>query len=250
MILLFTDFGIAGPYIGEMKLALYRHAPGVPIVDLIADVPPFRPLEAAYLLAALTHGAPTGSVYLCVIDPGVGSARLPVIVKADDYWYVGPENGLLDVVASRARQHGFWEIEWRPDVMSQSFHGRDLFAPVAGMLAMGQTPDKIGCRALDRRLDNVPADCPRVIYIDHFGNAMTGLTANAVADRARLEVAGRRIERAGTFSDVPPGTPIWYENSSGLVEIAVNQGSAAEVVGLSVGDSVEVRLDPSPSGGG
>ncbi len=241
MIVLFTDFGPAGPYVGEMKAVLYRQAPGVPLVDLFADAPAFDPMACAYLLAAYTSGFPDGTVFLCVVDPGVGGARLPVVVEADKRRYVGPDNGLFELVARRADRARWWEITWRPERISASFHGRDLFAPVAARLARGEPPPGEELRAADRPGGDWPDDLARIIYVDHFGNAMTGLRAQTLAPGTILEAAGRRFERVRTFSDAPPGAAFWYENANGLAEIAVNRGGAGPELGLGVGAPVTVR---------
>ena len=142
MIALFTDFGWQGPYVGQMKAVLYKHALSKPIVDLMHDAPTFNPRSSAYLLASVVSCFAKDSVFLCIVDPGVGSAeRKPVIVKADDYWFVGPDNGLFNIVAKRANKLEWWDITWQPDNLSNTFHGRDLFAPVAGLLANGKMHD-------------------------------------------------------------------------------------------------------------
>src|SRR5215472_7547765 len=140
MIALFTDFGLAGPYTGQVMATLHHVAPRVPVVSLFADAPSARPKPSAYLLAAYAAWFPAGTVLLCVVDPGVGSARRAVVAEADGRLHVGPDNGLFDLVLRRAAGSRLWEITWRPPVLSASFHGRDLFAPVAARLAAGAAP--------------------------------------------------------------------------------------------------------------
>src|SRR5262249_47000472 len=140
VIALFTDFGAAGPYVGQMKAVLCREAPAVPVIDLMADAPACEPKSSAYLLAALAPWLSAGSVCLAVVDPGVGGRRAPIVVEADGRRFVGPDNGLFELVARRAAAAQAWEIAWRPPQLSASFHGRDLFAPVAGRLAAGTLP--------------------------------------------------------------------------------------------------------------
>ncbi|HHH35483.1 MAG TPA: hypothetical protein ENK48_01475 [Gammaproteobacteria bacterium] len=238
MIVLFTDFGLEGPYVGQMKAVLYREAPGVAVVDLFSDAPTHDPLASAYLLAAYAMAFPPDSVFLCVVDPGVGSGRPPVAVEADGRWYVGPGNGLFNMVARRSDRLRCWRITWRPDRLSATFHGRDLFAPVAARLARGETPpgeplDPAAC--LD---EGWPDDYASIVYIDHFGNAMTGVRASVLSSDALLEVRGRRIAHARTYAEVPEGRAFWYENANGLVEIAVNRGRAADLLQLAPGDPV------------
>ena len=240
MIVLFTDFGLLGPYTGQVKAVLHRIAPAVPVIDLFADAPAGNPKASAYLLAAYAAWFPTRTVFLCVVDPGVGGSRPPAMVEADGNWYVGPGNGLFELVRRRAGKAQDWDIEWRPERLSASFHGRDLFAPVAAMLALGKPPPgRLQAEAPDREWD-WPDDLGEVVYIDHFGNAMTGLRANMLAANARLAVAGQPVERASTFSDRPQGAALWYENSNGLAEIAVNQARADRALGLAIGTPVEV----------
>ncbi len=241
MIVLFTDFGLEGPYTGQVKAVLYRTAPGVPIIELFANAPPGRPKPAAYLLAAYGSWFPPGTVLLAVIDPGVGSARAPVIVEAEGRWYVGPDNGLFELVTRRAAAARTWEILWRPDGLSASFHGRDLFAPVAGQLARGELPSGMPRAAETGRYGDWPDDLPEIVYIDRYGNAMTGLRAACLPNDAQLVVCGRTLRRVRTFSDAPPGEAFWYGNSNGLAEIAVNTGRAADALGLVVGDPVAIR---------
>lgn len=235
MIHIYTDFGLGGPYVGQMHAVLAEAAPSVPRIDLMHDAPRFAPVAAGILLAAICHDLPPGGVVLAVVDPGVGSARRGIVLRAGGRWLVGPDNGLL-AFATRIDGAEAWEITWQPPGLSASFHGRDLFAPVAARLAMGEAPpgtpiDPLGLRDAGRE----PV-LSAVIYIDDFGNAMTGLVPPADGSAPiALGIGGEVLGRARTFSDVPPGEAFWYENALGLVEIAVNQGSAAGRLGLSQG---------------
>lgn len=240
MIVLFTDFGLEGPYTGQMKAALYRDAPGVPIIDLFADAPVGDPKASAYLLAAYAAWFPEGTVFLSVVDPGVGGDRPPVVVEADGRVFVGPGNGLLELVQRRAAKSAGFEIVWRPARLSASFHGRDLFAPVAAMIARGDKPARRPIDEARVRRPDWPDDLAAIVYIDHYGNAMTGMRAAALRPETKLVVAGRTLVKARTFSDQPQGEAFWYENSNGLAEIAVNRGRADRDLGLAVGAPVAV----------
>ena len=240
MIVLFTDFGLQGPYTGQMKAVLYQLVPAVPTIDLFADAPVGNPKASAYLLASYAQWFPAGTVFLCVVDPGVGGTRPPIILEADGRWYVGPGNGLFELVQRRAATTRSWDIDWKPERLSASFHGRDLFAPVAAMLARGESPPGRARKDDTHRRTDWPDDLCEIVYIDHFGNAMTGLRAVTLQRESRLVVAGRVLERAATFSDRPPGMAFWYENSNGLAEIAVNQGRADRELGLAIGISIEI----------
>jgi Uncharacterized conserved protein len=240
VIVLFTDFGLEGPYIGQMKAILYRQVPGVAVVDLFSDVPPFDPIGAAYLLAAYSSDFPEDTVFLCVVDPGVGGPRRGAIVAAGGLRYVGPDNGLFNVVAHRGKHVRWWDITWQPKRLSASFHGRDLFAPIAARLLRGEAPPGKECDPEGRILPGWPNDLPKLIYVDRFGNAMAGLRASVLPERAVLKVHGHRVAQVHTFSNVPIGQSFWYENANGLVEIAVNQGRADQALGLRIGDDVVV----------
>ncbi len=246
MIILFTDFGMAGPYTGQMKAVLAQTAPAAPVIDLFADAPSHDPMPGAYLLAAYAPPFPAGSVFVCVVDPGVGGTRTPLAIAADGRWFVGPDNGLFEIVRRRAASSQCREITWRPERLSSSFHGRDLFAPVAARLWLGGDPDGLSRPTDGLRQQDWPDDLAEIVYIDHFGNAMTGLRAAALPARAGLRAGGRDIPRARTFSDSRPGAPLWYENANGLAEIAVNRGRAEGALGLRIGMPVAVTASPAP----
>lgn len=257
MIVLFTDFGLSGPYTGQVKAVLAREAPGVPVVDLFADAPAFDPQLSAYLLAAYAAEFPAGSVFVCVVDPGVGTERRPLVVEADGRRFVGPDNGLFELVRRRAAAVRAWAIDWRPDRLSASFHGRDLFAPVAARLAMGaemggaemgsavpaSPVDPAAAHPVGIAWPGWPDELARIVYVDVYGNAMTGIRAASLPEGVRLHAGGRTIRRGRTFADVPAGEALWYGNSSGLAEIAVNRGRADRDLGLSVGLPVAVTAD-------
>jgi S-adenosylmethionine hydrolase len=234
MLILVTDFGLEGPYIGQVQAVLQQQAPGIPLINLFSDLTPFAIQDAAYLLPAYAAGFPAGSVFLCVVDPGVGGRRPGVVVQADERWYVGPDEGLFALVTRRAHAIQSWRL---PEVAgaAPSFHGRDVFAPAAAYLARnrriitGWEPCPVAARA------DWPNELPRVVYIDRFGNAITGVRAATVPPAACLSIAGRTLTQAPTFSAVAAGEPFWYANSSGLVEIAVNRGRADTLLGIEVG---------------
>lgn len=238
-IALVTDFGAGGPYVGQVKLRLSGLVPRVPVIDLISDLVPFRADLAAYFLPALVRDMPPHTLYLCVVDPGVGGERSALAIEADEDWYVGPDNGLLALIARRASE-GVLRIDWRPEILSSSFHGRDLFAPVATMLCNGQVPR---CTRIDQDAvigSDWPDGLAKVIYADGYGNLITGIQATGLDRGTRLRVGGRDIVYARTFCAVPPGQAFWYEDSFGLVELAVNQGNAGCALGLGLGDWVEL----------
>ena len=239
VVALYTDFGVEGPYVGEMTLAVERLQPSARVVSLMHDAWPYDVQASAYLLPAVGYQLEAGDCCVAIVDPGVGTARHATAVLADDVWYVGPDNGLLAIIARRAQSVQAWHVEWQPADLSMTFHGRDLFAPVGAALA--------GCNAGDLRavpemqnarpipVDEIdraswPADLPRVIYVDRYGNLMTGLRAASCPQENCMELAGVMIRHAPTFAEAPAGKPFWYANSQGLVEIAVNQGSASHLL--------------------
>ena len=237
-IVLFTDFGLAGPYTGQMKTVLRREAPASDIIDLFADAPAGDPKRAAYLLAAYAQWFSAGTVFCCVVDPGVGGPRRALALEADRRWYVGPDNGLFELVLRRAATAQAFEIAWRPEKLSASFHGRDLFAPCAARLAQGERTGL--APAAPTRHPAWPEDLFEVVYIDHYGNALTGLRAATLATDSILSTETARIAHAATFSAVPAGAAFWYENSNGLAEIAVNLGRADHALGLHIGSPVAI----------
>jgi S-adenosylmethionine hydrolase len=240
MIVVFTDFGLEGPYVGQMKAVLHNAAPGIPLVDLMADAPAFDARAAAYLLAAYVPAFPTGAVFLAVVDPGVGGGRRPLVVEAGGQWFVGPDNGLLALAARRPKAARAWQITWRPPTLSASFHGRDLFAPVAARLVRGESPPGTPCPIAGMVGADWPEDLAEIVYLDRFGNAVTGLRADRLGWDAVLLAGGQRLKRASTFSDVAEGAAFWYENANGLVEIAANRARADRLLSLEPGDAVEL----------
>ncbi|WP_455219253.1 SAM hydrolase/SAM-dependent halogenase family protein [Kaarinaea lacus] len=245
MIVLYTDYGINGPYVGQLKNVIAQLSPDTLMIDLMHDAPSYDAEASAYLLAALVDEFPDNTIFLCVVDPGVGGNRKPVVVRVGEKWFVGPDNGLFNVVAlhgAGVQEVQWWCIDWQPSRLSSSFHGRDLFAPVAAMLANGEpVPGETLLLEKKQKID-WPADLAKVIYIDHFGNVITGIRASAVTLDQTLKINGHQFGWARTFSDVNLGDGFWYENANGLVEIAVNQGRASQQYKLRVGDEVHIAI--------
>ncbi len=239
MIVLFTDFGARDPYAGLVKARLIEFAPTRQVVDLLHDVPDFNPHAGAHLLAAFASGFPLGSVFLAVVDPGVGTPRDAVVVMAGGRWFVGPDNGLLSVIAARHADTRLWRITWIPDALSPTFHGRDLFALIAADIARGEFPtDKLSPIG-KLKVEFDAGDLARVIYIDHYGNAWSGV--RKVPHDALVNAKGQSFTHSESFGLVGKGAGLWFNNSVGLLELAVNRGSAAATFGLEVGDAVQVQ---------
>lgn len=241
MIVLFTDFGADDIYVAQVVGRLYAVAPRHPVItSSLHSVPDFEPRSAAHLLAALHRQFAPDAVFLAVVDPGVGTDRAAVVMQADGQWFVGPDNGLLSVIAARATHRAYWRIRTPSRGISASFHGRDLFAPIAAEIATGVLSPSALSPAADLNVHFGPDDLSEVVFTDHFGNAITGLRADRIAHDTAIEVSGRRVSWAPVFSSIARGSPCWYENSLGLVEIAVNCGRASDELGLAAGHPVRL----------
>jgi S-adenosylmethionine hydrolase len=242
-IALLTDFG-DGPYVGQMLLRLSALAPKVAALSLISDLPQYRPDLAGCLLPGLQAGMPNGTLYCCVVDPGVGSDRALLAARSGLDWWLGPDNGLLMPLLRIKEDAVLYRLRWRPERLSASFHGRDWFVPAAARLALGDPVDmeRIARDAI------VGADWPAqracVCYVDAFGNLITGLAADSLPANAELQAGQRRLKAARTFSEVSIGEAFWYRNAFDLVEIAVNQGRADQVLDLGLGAPIEVCAPP------
>ncbi|ABC22612.1 SAM hydrolase/SAM-dependent halogenase family protein [Rhodospirillum rubrum] len=251
LIALATDFGSTGPYMGQMRAVLATAAPGVAVIDLFSDLPAFEPKLAAYALAAHLGPLPPDSVVIGVVDPGVGGERRAVALRVDGRWLVGPDNGLFAPLVRRGLTTEAWTLACPPQA-SASFHGRDVFAPAAGALARGDRSGLVAAidpASLDR--PDWPDDLPHIVYIDSYGNAMTGLRASKYPGTGVIKVGERPIKRARTFGDVAPGSAFFYTNANGLLEIAVSRGRADQRLGLQLGSPVLVQAaalenDPAP----
>lgn len=239
MIVLFTDFGLSDPYVGQVKASIAIRAPGQTVVDLLHEVPDFNAHAGAHLLAAFAPTFPPGCVFLAVVDPGVGTPRDAVAVQAGGHWFVGPDNGLLSVVAARHADARLWRITWQPDALSATFHGRDLFALIAADIARGEFPEAQLIEIPKLNVEFDAGDLARVVYIDHYGNVWTGV--RGVGKDARVSVAGELFKHYDSYGFAGKGEGFWLVNSVGLLELAVNRGSAAAVFGLKVGDPVQVQ---------
>ncbi len=234
-IAIFTDFGSSGPYVGQMKAVLYGAKVKQPVYDLVGDAPQFDPKASAYLLASLLAFFPVSTVVIAVVDPGVGGDRLPLLVEVDSHYLVGPDNGLFSQVIAQAKQGVVTKIDWLPSRLSTTFHGRDLFAPVAAMVANQQLVPRSILERSGMVGNDWPDDLAEVIYIDHYGNAICGVRVAQLQMGVSISLSGQVLSRGDTFSQMPKGQPFWYQNSMGLLEVAVNQARADQVLGLEVG---------------
>ena len=209
------------------------------VVDLCHSIPPHDIRGAAYLLPAYTRFLPTASIVICVVDPGVGSERPHAVCKADDRWYIGPDNGLFDVLELRTHSFRKYHFQWPGEVCS-SFHARDIYTPAACLLAESAGLDVLQAKPVQTQNQKFSADLSKIIYFDHFGNAITGFRYSSLSDKRFIQIKGHALPRARTFSEVEQGACFWYENANGLIEIAANKGSARDALGLKLGDSFSI----------
>lgn len=237
MIILFTDFGANDIYVGQVHAVLAQQAPGVPVIDLLHAAPDFDICSSAYLLDVLQRRFPAGSVFLAVVDPGVGGGRAPLMVRADGRWFIAPDNGLLTGVIRYATEVTANKVLWAPVDVSTSFHGRDLFAPVAAMLATGITPEHETIAPVQLEWKQ---NLDQVIYVDHYGNAITGRFGDAISKQDRITIKNREISYARYFCEKEAGELFWYVNSIGLVEISANQARADKILSIHVGDTLNI----------
>ncbi len=252
VITLLTDFGTADSYVAEMKGVLLSHAPGITLVDLSHQVPAGGIRTAAYLLGRTWHRFPGGSVHLVVVDPGVGTARPALAVHTGGHFFVAPDNGVLDPVAARDDLQAF-RLPVAPDV-SATFHGRDVFAPAAALLATGASLQSVGTRMAGTLERLTPREhepgTGEVVHIDRFGNLVTDLVPDPDNPDGLIWLEGHLIGPVkSTFADVRPGERLAYLGSGGTLEIAVRDGSAARVLGAAVGSAVR-NIDRAAAGGG
>jgi S-adenosyl-L-methionine hydrolase (adenosine-forming) len=261
VITLTTDFGTGDWFVGTMKGVIQGIHPGAMVVDITHDLRAGDIRGGAFALAASCRFFPRGTVHVAVVDPGVGSRREAIAVQTADHCYVGPDNGVLSWALAKAKIKAIHALEnqaYLLQPLSGTFHGRDIFAPVAAHLSRGVSLRKLGPALKDfvQLTWPEPREQPRgiegeVVYIDRFGNAITNLEAQGLRDldRATCEIRAkrRRVCPVKTFYQaVPQGSPVALVGSSGLLEIAVNGGSAEKALGLKIGTRIVLR--PGPAG--
>ncbi len=254
IITLTTDYGSADPLVGTMKGAMLSVNPAARIVDLTHAVEPYDVLDGALALAQAWSYFPEGTIHVVVVDPGVGTARRPILVRAAGHWFVAPDNGVLWPAVGGAESLAAWHItaqRYFRQPVSRTFHGRDIFGPVAAALSLSKEGGNFGPRITS--IEKIPFPAPRleggrifatVLRVDHFGNLLTSLTAQHAAEarasgKMRLTVGGAQISRlVETFGEGAKGEAVALVGSSGYLEVAVNQGSAARLLGVGRGSEV------------
>jgi S-adenosylmethionine hydrolase len=257
-IALMTDFGTVDGYTGEMKGVLLTRAPDVRLVDVTHRISPGDVAAGAWALRRVWDRFPEDTVHLVVVDPGVGSDRRPLAARIASRWFVGPDNGLLTHVL------GQWNVgdarRLDPDAiglapLSDTFHGRDLFAPAAAHLIAGGSPGGLGSRVDPGSLVRLSAPKPerrpgpdgseeirgRIVHVDRFGNLISNVPSDWLPDPPVVAVGSHRLEEISrSFAAVARGEPVLIRGSGGTLEICVRGGSAAEMLGVGRGASVEV----------
>tara|TARA_B100001123_G_scaffold19809_2_gene22025 strand:+ start:236 stop:1003 length:768 start_codon:yes stop_codon:yes gene_type:complete len=250
-ITLLTDFGTRDGFVGAVKGVLAALAPGVIVDDISHDVPAGDIRAAGHALSRYWRRYPEGTVHLVVVDPGVGTGRRALACSAARRFLVAPDNGVLTPVLATSGSRCFGiEGSAHPAPISPTFHARDVFAPVAALLASGSTLSLVGPAVDDPVVVYEPeamrmgeAGLGAVVGVDRFGNATTNLPGGWVEDRSVVEVAGLRLVVCGTYGDVASGDALALVDSEGWIEVAVRDGSAADL--LSLGAGTPVRLNPS-----
>jgi S-adenosylmethionine hydrolase len=252
-----TDFGLSDHYAGVMKGVVLGIAPDVRIVDITHEIHAFEPMEAGFVIAQAYPYFPKRTIHVVVIDPGVGTTRRPILVEAAGQYFIGPDNGVFSFLYLREKKkvRAITAEKYFLHPVSATFHGRDVFSPVAAYLALGTAAARFG-KIIDdyARTDLLhPTRTARrawtgsVMKVDRFGNLITNFHHDEFPDlRLRpfsMAIGPRTIERiATTFAAMEPGEPYLVIGSSGYYEVAVNQASAAKLLGCGLGSPAELTI--------
>lgn len=255
IITLTTDFGLADPFVGMMKGVMLGIAPTAQLVDITHEIRSYDILEAALIIEGSYRYFPQGTVHVVVVDPGVGSDRRPMAAAANGHIFVAPDNGVLSLVlhtdpdASLTPAYQITNDSLFQGPVSRTFHGRDIFAPVAAHLAQGTPVESVGPRIVDFVKKPFPAPRPQgdrlvgtVLRIDKFGNIMTNFRLENLGQEFSIRVAGLSITQlCSNFSEAGAGEFFAIEGSAGFIELALNQGSAAERLKVERGAEIELE---------
>jgi S-adenosylmethionine hydrolase len=252
-----TDFGHKGPFAGVMKGVILQRLPAARVIDLAHDIPPQWPPEAGFWVRRAYPYFPRGTVHLAIVDPGVGTERDILIVTSDDHTFVAPDNGLLAQLLDAAADARVYRLDMTRlgslgiENPSASFHGRDIFAPLAAELASGRvTPAQIGIETRDWTpgwMDEPEVYADKVVgsivTIDAFGNLISNIDAGLLRDFEQpiAQIAGHELPMLQTYGRAQPGELLALINSFGVVEIAKAESSAAEGLGVGRGAPLTVR---------
>jgi len=252
IITLTTDFGTHDGFVGQMKGVILGINPEARLIDITHDIEPFQVLQGALVLKGVSRHFPEGTIHVAVVDPGVGGPRRGIVLRCRDLYYVGPDNGLFSLLISSASQWEAREIlraEFMLPRPHPTFHGRDVFAPAAAHLSTGISFDRLGPPITDPVILPIPGVeanseglAGEVIYVDRFGNLTTNIEEEMLTGEVKTVALGdvtiKGISRYFTEAEV--GAPLALINSFGLLEIAVNLGNAAALLGLGKGAQIKV----------
>jgi S-adenosylmethionine hydrolase len=257
LIALISDFGQTDQYAGAVKGVILSINPDAKIVDITHDVGPQKIRQAGYLLWSVYRYFPEGTIFICIVDPGVGSKRNIVCLKTGSHTFIAPDNGLLNFVLSGEKFVRVFEInekkaaKYLPGSVSSTFHGRDIMAPIAAHISKGVRPDRIGSAVATGEIlpqfvhSKVSAVPPGILHIDHFGNVITNLELSKnyaeTGDVQAVSLDRHLVSRWIQFYDeAPDNTPCLIEGSSGLLEITVRNGNAARLLNVSLDSQIKV----------
>jgi S-adenosylmethionine hydrolase len=244
-----TDFGPIDGYTAAMKGVIKTLAPDAEIIDVTDELSGI--LKASLVLIRYYSYYPPGTVNIAIVDPTVGSVRKPLIGRADNRYFVGPDNGVFSRIVAEKPDSLWWFIDESslpPRITSTTFHGRDIFAPAAALLSLNRDPDSLGKRIKRPLTVEIPQPVDRhgviegeIIDIDNFGNLITNIGSDMIQQTARISLAGKKpIPFVKTFSDVPRQRPLAYIGSLGYLEIAVNLNRADSYFDIGIGGKVRV----------
>ncbi len=242
-----TDFGLSDHYVGAMKGVILGICSGARIVDISHQVTPFEIAEGAYLIAQAYACFPAGTVHVAVVDPGVGSERRAILIEAAGQHFVGPDNGVFAMVMAREKHkaRAISNARYFRAPVSRTFHGRDIFAPVAAHLAAGVPAARMGkpIRNLVKPEFSAAKEAGQVLHVDRFGNIVTNLRASDFAGkRFAVEIGRAKISAVvQSYAEAPPNKLFLIEGSSGFIEVSMNRGSAAEQIGCRAGAAMIVK---------
>ncbi len=245
-----TDFGIRDPFVGVMKAVMLSIDRDLRLVDLAHGARAQDLVEGEFFLSTSHRFFPTGTVHLVVVDPGVGTERKAIVAQTSAGWFVAPDNGVLECILGDARVRAVDVARHALTPLSRTFHGRDVFAPVAARLASGQLCfDDVGPEHGPVRLESSSIDSAgdeisgAVVSVDHFGNLITNIPGVEAARLAEpiVRLGGREVALRSTYGNVQSGTLVAVVNAYETVEVAVRNGSAAAVLSLAHGAPVAVR---------
>src|SRR4030095_2531472 len=251
IIALLTDFGTRDGYTASMKAVIKTICPLVSIIDISHDIAPQQIAEARFILWTAYRFFPAGTIFVCVVDPGVGTGRKILAVKTEQYVFLAPDNNLLDMVLAETEVLEACSVENEKfflEKISSTFHGRDIFSPVAAHLANGISLHSIGPSiSLKRPSDLLFSISSKgnytgsVIFIDHFGNLVTNLGMTGIQE-ATIIIDANEIALKKTYAEAEIGEPLALIGSRGLLEIAVRNGSAEQMFDAGYGSKIEVEV--------